>query len=94
MSGAEILLWSCQAVMWINRGPDISVAQADAVKKVQAYADEQHRLGGHVETTMLAAAMHNAGAVRVDIATPADALVADDFSAPYCTGIDIEVRRL
>ncbi|MBF7051750.1 baseplate J/gp47 family protein [Halomonas sp. KAO] len=94
VSGAEILPWSCQAVMWINRGPDIAVAHANAVANVQAYADEQHRLGGHIETTMLAAAMHNAGAVRVDIATPADALVADDFSAPYCTGIDIEVRRL
>lgn len=92
--GAEILLWSCHAVMWINRGPDISVAQADAVEKVQAYADEQHRLGGNVETTMLATAMHNAGAVRVEIDAPAEALSADDFSAPYCIGIDIEVRRL
>ena len=94
VAGAQILPWSCAAVMWINRGPDMSVAQSDAVARVQAYADEQHRLGGYIETTMLAAAMHNAGAVRVEVNMPTEAVAADDFAAPYCTGIAIEVRRL
>lgn len=94
VTGAEILPWSCRAVMYINRGPDMDVAQAEAIANVRAYADEQHRLGGYIETTMLAAALHNAGAQRLEIDTPAAAVSAGEFAAPYCTGIEIEVRRL
>jgi len=94
VTAAEIQEWRCQAVVYINRGPDGDVVESAAITGIQDYADEQHRLGGAIETTMIDSVLHNAGAVRIDLTAPAVPLRCGDFQAPYCTGIDIEVQRI
>lgn len=94
VTASDIVKWRCQAVIYINRGPDPGVVRDQALKNVQRYANEQHRIEGFIERSALGTELHNAGAERIDIQYPATSLAAVDFTAPYCTGIDIEVRQL
>lgn len=94
VTAADIANWQCRAVIYINRGPDPSVVHQQAIKNVQRYADEQHRIEGFIERSALGTELHNAGAVRIELEMPAESLAAADFTAPYCTGIEIEVLQL
>ena len=91
---AEILPWSISGVAYIHPGPDATLTQQTAVDALQAYADEQHVLGGSVEPSWVYAKLHEAGAVSIDLASPLAGIAADDHQAPWCESIDIEVRTL
>lgn len=93
-AAAEIQNWRCQAVVYINRGPDGDVVQKAAVDGIQAYADEQHALGGEIDPSWIDYYLHKSGAVRIDLLEPTVPLRCSKLQAPYCTGIDIEVRRI
>ncbi|EKT4458348.1 baseplate J/gp47 family protein [Pseudomonas putida] len=94
VQGATIKEYKIRAIAYINAGPDTSIVKLTAVKSLQAYADDCHILGGRVETSWIDAKLHGAGAVRIEVLEPLAPVVTTDSQAPYCTGIDVQVRTL
>ncbi|MEC8917768.1 MAG: baseplate J/gp47 family protein [Pseudomonadota bacterium] len=91
---AEIIRYQIRAVVWINAGPDAQITQETAVEALQGYADEQHVLAGEIDPSWIDYYLHASGAKRIEIESPAAAIIAGDHQAPYCTGITVEVRTL
>lgn len=94
VQAAEILEYEIYAIAWIHAGPDAQLTEEAAVEALQAYADDQHALGGEVDPSWIDYHLHAAGAVRLDVQLPAAPLVAEDHQAPYCTRITVEVLTL
>lgn len=94
VQGAEIVRYRIRAVVYINTGPDALLTQAQAEKALQAYASERHRLGGYVDPSRIDYELHAAGAERLQLLEPLAPIECGAHQAPYCEGIEIEVRTL
>lgn len=88
---ATIKPYKIRARAYINSGPDTSLTKATATTALQAYADERHRLEARIDPSWIDYTLHAAGAVRIEILEPIEAIVAKASEAPYCTGIELEV---
>ncbi|RMO79802.1 hypothetical protein ALQ33_200219 [Pseudomonas syringae pv. philadelphi] len=91
---AEIIPYKMRAVAFINPGPDTGLTRAAAETQLKLYADSCHALGGRVDASWIDAYLHNAGAVRLEVLEPLKSIVTTDAQAPYCTGVEVEVRTL
>jgi len=94
VQAAAIKTYKIRAVAYINKGPDTSLVRASAIKELQAYADDCHILGGRVDPSWIDYQLHKGGAVRIDLLEPLDPIVTTDGQAPFCTGIELEVKTL
>lgn len=92
--GAEVVPYRIKATAWINPGPDAALTRVAGVRDLQHYADERHILGGRVDRSWIDYVLHAAGAVRLEINEPAASVVTEDHQAPYCTGIEVEIKTL
>jgi phage-related baseplate assembly protein len=88
---AAIKPYKIRARAYINSGPDTSLTKATATAALQTYADERHRLEARIDPSWIDYTLHAAGAVRIEILEPTEAIVAKASEAPYCTGIELEV---
>ena len=88
----EIISYQIQAVMYVVKGPDKSILYERAIKKLKAYAAAQHQLGGCIELGMLYHVLHESGAKRVILISPANGLKATHQQALWCDSIQLEVR--
>lgn len=85
--------WSCDAVLYIRTGPDAEVVKAAAEKAVKEYAEQQHRLGGSIELSMLySVLLKTTGAHRGDILQPTQPLRCQFNEAPYLESVQITVN--
>ena len=84
--------YTINAIVYIGKGPDKSVIQADSIRLCREYADSQHRLNASIETTRISQALHTAGARRIELLSPLEAIPADEKTAAYCTSVNVEVR--
>ncbi|MBJ7539897.1 baseplate J/gp47 family protein [Marinomonas transparens] len=85
--------WSCTADLYIRSGSDVVAAQEIAEKAVQDYADQQHRLGGSIEPSMLySVLLKTTGSHRGDLVSPAAPIRCNYDEAPYIDTIQITVR--
>ncbi|WP_236309816.1 MULTISPECIES: baseplate J/gp47 family protein [Pseudomonas] len=91
---AEIVPYRVRATVFINPGPDSGLTQEAAVAAVAGYVSDRHLLEGYVDPSMLAYELHDAGAVRIKLLEPAAPIECTYSQAPYCEGIDIEVKTL
>ncbi len=91
---AEILAYQQRAIIYINVGPDAALVEASARSGLESYAAQQHRLQGYVDPAHITAHLVSAGAARLEIIEPAAPIECTASQAPYCTGIEIEVRAL
>lgn len=94
VAGANILPYQIRATAYISKGPDALVTKAESERLLQAYADEQHRLGAAIEPSMVYHVLHQAGAKKVDLHEPLNEVSAGDDAAPFCQLIDIEIKTL
>lgn len=94
VQGATVKPYKIRAIAYINPGPDASLTASAATTALQAYADSCHRLEARVEPSWIDYTLHNAGAVRLQVLEPAAPIVCAYNEAPYCTGVEIEVRTL
>jgi phage-related baseplate assembly protein len=94
VQGAEIVRYRIRAVVYINTGPDALLTQAQAEDALQTYATERHRLGGYVDPSRIDYELHAAGAERLQLLEPLAPIECGAHQAPYCEGIEIEVRTL
>lgn len=94
VQGAQILRYKIRVVAKINAGPDSGLTQVAAQQLLQAYAESCHRLEGRVDPSWIDYTIHTAGAAQLQILEPLAPIVATAFQAPYCTGVEVEVRTL
>ena len=94
VKAAVILRYQIRAVAYIYPGPDSALTEEAAIKRLQEYADSQHRLEGSIDPSWVYHHLHEAGAVRVELLEPLATLTAGWDEAPYCEAIAIEVRQL
>lgn len=91
---AEIVRYRIRAVVYINNGPDAQLTQGQAVEALQAYASARHRLEGYVDPSRIDYVLHAAGAERLQLLEPLAPIECTAHQAPYCEGVEIEVRTL
>ncbi|MGZ0702501.1 baseplate J/gp47 family protein [Pseudomonas piscis] len=94
VQGAQIKPYRIRVLVKINPGPDSGLTKVAAQQQLQAYADASHRLEGRVDPSWIDYNLHKAGAVQLEILEPTMPIVTSAFQAPFCTGIDVEVRTL
>ena len=86
---ATIVPYTVEATLYFYAGPDRAVVMQSAQEAIEAYVAKQHRIGLDVTLSGIYAALHQPGVQRVDLVSPAENLVIDAQSAPYCTGISL-----
>ncbi|WP_051560186.1 baseplate J/gp47 family protein [Marinobacterium jannaschii] len=91
---AEIVSYQQHVRVWIGNGPDAGISQAEFEERLQAYADESHRLGAVVEPGYISHLMYGAGGKRVEVVEPATSVECTRLQAPHCSGITVEVLTL
>lgn len=94
VQGAQILPYKIRVVAKINAGPDSGLTQVAAQQLLQTYAESCHRLEGRVDPSWIDYTIHTAGAVQLEILEPLEPIITTAFQAPYCTGVEVEVRTL
>lgn len=92
--GADIVRYRIRAVVFINTGPDAALTKEQVLQELQEYAVERHRLGGYVDPSRIDYVLHAAGAERLQLLEPLGAIECGAHQAPYCEGIEVEVRTL
>lgn len=91
---AEIIRYRIRAIAYINTGPDSGLTKIAAEGAMAAYASECHRLEGYVDPDKITAGLIAAGAQRLKRLEPLEPIACAAHQAPYCAGIDIEVKSL
>lgn len=94
VQAAEPVNYQIRARAYIYPGPDAALTKESAEAQLQAYADDNHALGGSVEPSWIYHELHQGGAVKVELLEPLAAVTATDQQAPYCTSVDVEVLTL
>ena len=92
VQSASLLPYAVEAVITVGAGPDADVVLAAAQSALAAYIAKTHALGATVSLSGLFAALHQGGAVRVSLASPAANIVATATQAPWCTGVSVTVE--
>ncbi|MEB0038827.1 baseplate J protein, partial [Pseudomonas sp. RTS2] len=77
-----------------RRWQDSGLTQVAAQKLLQDNAESCHPLEGRVDPSSIAYAIHRAGAAQLHILEPLAPIVSTAFQAPYCRGVEVEVRTL
>jgi len=91
---AEIVRYRIRAIVYINQGPDAQLTQVNARAALEAYAAARHLLEGYVDPSRIDYVLHAAGAERLQLLEPLAPIECAAHQAPYCEGIELEVRTL
>lgn len=94
VQGAEIVRYQIRAVVYINAGPDSALTKEQAEAALAAYAAERHILEGYVDPSRIDYVLHAAGAERLELLEPILPIECTASQAPFCEGVEIEVRTL
>lgn len=92
---ASINRWTLDAVLYIPSGPDQDVIKDAADVAIAKYGQEQHRLEGGIERSMIDHVLlkaTNGSGVRVQINSPASSFKCDHTGAPYLESVNIRVE--
>mgnify|MGYP006172813627 FL=1 len=94
VQGAEIVRYWIRAIVYINTGPDAVLTKGQAEAALADYAADRHILGGYVDPSRIDYVLHAAGAERLELLEPLAPIECVASQAPYCEGVEIEVRTL
>ncbi|WP_422459134.1 baseplate assembly protein [Endozoicomonas sp. ALB115] len=86
---AQIMEYAIEVELAMYDGPDKAVVIAEAEKRLQAYADQMHRIGSSVRHAKIDHAAGLAGVENVNIISPAADILVNNRQAAYCTGITV-----
>lgn len=87
VQSATIVPYQVTASLHFYAGPDRAVIMAAAQAAIEAYTQNQHRLGLDVTLSGIYASLHQPGVQRVELASPIANLVINRQSASHCTAI-------
>ena len=85
VQSAEIVDYAVDATLYIYPGPEAEPILDEANARLDAYTEEQRRLGRDIRRSALHAALHAEGVQRVDLNSPAADIVLDETQAAHCT---------
>lgn len=91
VKSAEIISYTVSATLTLYPGPDADVVVANAQAALDAYVENNHRLGRDVTLSGLYAALHQEGVQNVILTSPTVSVVANWDQATWCTGTTITV---
>lgn len=86
---AGLASYDITATLVVRPGPGAEAALADALLAVQAYVEEQRRVGATVYRSALFAALHRPGVESVNLIEPAADVTATALQAPWAADIAI-----
>ena len=90
VQSVEVSEYQIIAAVYVYQGPEVEPIRIAAEASLQAYVNEQRRIGRDINRSAIAAALHVAGVKRVVLAEPAADLVLTRSQAAYCTGYQID----
>lgn len=91
VQSASIVNYEIDAVLYVYPGPAQEPILADAQKRLNAYINEQRRLGRDIRLTAIYAALHTQGVQRVELRSPLADVVLDKTQAANCTNARIAI---
>lgn len=94
VQSAEIVEYQQVVTVHIGHGPDPQITTELLQQKLQAYAQQQHRLGSEIQPDYINHLLFDAGVKRAMITSPANRIECLAHQAPWCTDIQVEVLRL
>jgi phage-related baseplate assembly protein len=84
---AAIVNYNIAATIIVPNGPDGETIQAAALQACTALVADIHRIGADVNLSAIYRALHQVGALRIDLTQPAANIPIGSGQAAYCTGI-------
>ncbi|UAA38215.1 baseplate J/gp47 family protein [Paraneptunicella aestuarii] len=90
VQSATIVPYQVDATLTFYSGPDRGVTMATALKKVEEYVSNQHRLGYDINLSGLYAALHQPGVHKVTLTSPVSDIVITPEQAAYCTLLTLQ----
>ncbi len=88
---AAIRTYQVRATIEVVDGTDLSVVEAAARAALDDYLAAAHYIGATVARSGIMAALHQPGAMRVTLSSPASDVVPNPNAAPFATGIQLTV---
>nr|WP_249027792.1 baseplate J/gp47 family protein [Xanthomonas vasicola]MDO6987086.1 baseplate J/gp47 family protein [Xanthomonas vasicola] len=89
VQSAKIVPYAIRGRVYTYAGTDSAVVMREALRSLQAYLDEAHRLGRDVPESAIKAKLFADGVQRVELESPAADIRISRTQAAYCTAIDI-----
>ncbi|MBB6259329.1 phage-related baseplate assembly protein [Xanthomonas arboricola] len=89
VQSAEIVPYAIRGRVYTYAGPDSAVVMREALRSLQAYLAEAHRIGRDVPESAIKAKLFADGVQRVELDSPAADIRISRTQAAYCTAIDI-----
>ncbi len=89
VQSAQIVPYAIRGRVYTYAGPDSAVVMREAMRSLQAYLDEAHRIGRDVPESAIKAKLFADGVQRVELDSPAADIRISRTQAAYCTAIDI-----
>ncbi|WP_205392229.1 baseplate J/gp47 family protein [Xanthomonas hydrangeae] len=89
VQSAQIVPYAIRGRVYTYAGPDSAVVMREAMRSLQAYLDEAHRIGRDVPESAIKAKLFADGVQRVELDLPAADIRISRTQAAYCTSIDI-----
>ncbi|WOB47899.1 baseplate J/gp47 family protein [Xanthomonas hydrangeae] len=89
VQSAQIVPYAIRGRVYTYAGPDSAVVMREAMRSLQAYLDEAHRIGRDVPESAIKAKLFADGVQRVELDSPAADIRISRTQAAYCTSIDI-----
>ncbi|MEM5529549.1 baseplate J/gp47 family protein [Gammaproteobacteria bacterium AS21] len=94
VQSADIIEYQQKVIVQVNNGPDPTITEESVQLALQAYADERHLLGAEVRPDYISHLLYQQGAKRAEVLLPLDNITCNDFQAPWCKSIEVEVQRI
>lgn len=90
VQSAEIVPFEIHARVYTFAGPDRAVVMTEALRRLNAYLAESHRIGRDVPESAIKAMLFAEGVQRVELDSPVGDVVISRTQAPFCTQVDVE----
>lgn len=84
---AQLLPWAINARIYVGSGAAPEPVLAAAQRAAEAYAAAQHAINAPVRLSGIYAALHQPGALRVELLSPATDIEPHAQTAPLCTSV-------
>jgi len=86
---ADRAAYSVEAILKVTAGQNYELVEAEATKRVQAYAKAQRRAGAVIERLVLGGALSVAGVASIELISPAADVDPGSLGAPDLAGVTI-----
>ena len=87
IQSASIVNYNITASLKFFNGPDREVVMNDALKAIEDFVTDQHRIGRDITLSAIHAALHRAGVQNVVVTEPATDITITSEQAAFCSNI-------